>query len=108
MDGRTDMTKLTAAFRNFAKAPRNLNTSVRCSQAYIHICRHLCVTYLGDSSLASDISYSNNYEDNIKQDETCGACYIFWRNKILVQTPTENEDLGVIGRIMLKEIKKID
>jgi len=36
-DGRTDMTKLTAAFRNFAKTPQNLNTSVQCSQVYIYI-----------------------------------------------------------------------
>jgi hypothetical protein len=32
-DGRTDMTKLTVAFRNFAKAPKNVNLSLSTSRS---------------------------------------------------------------------------
>jgi len=39
-DGRTDMTKLIATFRNFAKAPKNLLTSTWNGRYVILISKH--------------------------------------------------------------------
>ena len=43
MDGRTDMTKLTVSFRNFANAPTMVCLTLRLLMSYICVC--VCVEH---------------------------------------------------------------
>ena len=65
-DGQTDggayMTKLIAAFRNFANAPENV-ISKRSTNTYVKICIHTCLllrhTYICSPVCETDIKFQN-------------------------------------------------